>query len=823
MNECAKNHDLDNHLEKNQMIKNDNIVVVYENEVISCENIFNLFWKTNTNILYVVDDDEHFVGIITDRSLLNQVKENEQEKPFINKECFVITNEDETNWYEEAEMLFEKYHITTAIPVVDRDWHVCYEIRKEELEKEEEIIAKFRDKISKYEKSFYLEKELACLKRLLEEQDIVIIGTEERYDNLFDILSVNKGRIQFIEELENAYEFMQKNKNLMIDMASIEYKGRTDICFYCNNGYHWKQFVNLILDVIEAEYCSKFYRMCDNGAATFCDFLDKYLAGNLHISQRSIFTAHILKYIQEKYFKAELKEGVFRNGFQFPIKLNGIEIDKSWVEYEKGTIRCVDIISQLYDLNKKVTDKVKVLNFVFDEKLEALETELGRMSIVHLKEAYEYEALYTLGENNNSEFLNELKDAVQLVSMRSFENDRVVFKDIRSRLVNVENGIRKTCYQPLKYDGTIYFFGGCTVWGAAVEDKYTIPSLIQKLIIQSGRNYRVINLGNNLINAECLLNSLEIRENDIFVCLFPFITDYVKRNISLIEIGACFNRLRIKKYEGSECFSNMVQHCGTNGNIIYSEIIFDELNKYLKRTFQRKNLQKDTVYQLFRANIRDLELLYGYKSYIAALKNKTDKKILDQSKRIGCIVMNCNPFTLGHRYLVEYALAKVDYLYLFVVEEDKSHFSFADRYEMVLRGVDDLDNVLVFGSGKMCASSITFPAYFHKREEVLANTQPSVGLDLKIFGQYIASALHIHFRFVGEEPFDLVTSAYNERMKEILPEFGVDVIEIPRKTVDGKVISAAEVRELYKKKDLKNLSKYIPDTTLQYLMQKVKS
>ncbi len=27
----------------------------------------------------------------------------------------------------------------------------------------------------------------------------------------------------------------------------------------------------------------------------------------------------------------------------------------------------------------------------------------------------------------------------------------------------------------------------------------------------------------------------------------------------------------------------------------------------------------------------------------------------DAESNIGCIVMNCNPFTLGHRYLIEYA------------------------------------------------------------------------------------------------------------------------------------------------------------------------
>ncbi|EFA28598.1 ABC transporter, ATP-binding protein, partial [Haemophilus influenzae HK1212] len=38
----------------------------------------------------------------------------------------------------------------------------------------------------------------------------------------------------------------------------------------------------------------------------------------------------------------------------------------------------------------------------------------------------------------------------------------------------------------------------------------------------------------------------------------------------------------------------------------------------------------------------------------------------------GSIVMNANPFTLGHRYLIEQALQQCDHLHLFIVGEDAS-------------------------------------------------------------------------------------------------------------------------------------------------------
>ena len=92
-------------------------------------------------------------------------------------------------------------------------------------------------------------------------------------------------------------------------------------------------------------------------------------------------------------------------------------------------------------------------------------------------------------------------------------------------------------------------------------------------------------------------------------------------------------------------------------------------------------------------------------------------------------------------------------------------------------------------------------------------------MDLKVFSQYIAPIVNIQYRFVGEEISDIVTALYNKKMKEILPEFGISVTEIPRKCIGGKEVSASVVRECYKKKDLKNLSKWVPDTTLQYLIK----
>ena len=178
--------------------------------------------------------------------------------------------------------------------------------------------------------------------------------------------------------------------------------------------------------------------------------------------------------------------------------------------------------------------------------------------------------------------------------------------------------------------------------------------------------------------------------------------------------------------------------------------------------------------------------------------------------------MNCNPFTLGHRYLVEYAAAQVVKLYVFVVEEDKSEFPFADRIELVKLGVKDLPNVEVLPSGKFIISQQTFSGYFNKAE--LQDAVVDSSEDVEIFGREIAPTLGITIRFAGEEPKDNVTRQYNETMREILPRYGVEFHEIPRKTFGDEVISASVVRDALKRDDFDKIKNLVPETTLLYLL-----
>ena len=192
---------------------------------------------------------------------------------------------------------------------------------------------------------------------------------------------------------------------------------------------------------------------------------------------------------------------------------------------------------------------------------------------------------------------------------------------------------------------------------------------------------------------------------------------------------------------------------------------------------------------------------------------------------VSALVMNCNPFTLGHRYLVEQASAASDMVYLLVVEEDKSLFSFKDRFEMVRRGVADLGNVVVLSGGRYAVSSLTFPSYFTK-EENLAKAHTAI--DAEIFCRHIAPALGITRRFIGTEPLSAVTAVYNETLKDRLPRAGIEVTELERLEKNGAPVSASRVRALLGKslqrpseEVLAELAKLLPASSLEYMMAEV--
>ncbi|RVU55272.1 [citrate (pro-3S)-lyase] ligase [Anaerosphaera multitolerans] len=209
---------------------------------------------------------------------------------------------------------------------------------------------------------------------------------------------------------------------------------------------------------------------------------------------------------------------------------------------------------------------------------------------------------------------------------------------------------------------------------------------------------------------------------------------------------------------------------------------------------------------------------------VALLDNKIDElyKIVEDLKNTnpenlesGVIVLNANPMTLGHLKLIEEAASQVKRLNLFMVIEDKSDFPYEFRYNVVKNATAHLKNVVLHRGNEYIISKNTFPTYFYKDTQTIIESYTS--LDITIFAKYFVEALNIKKRFVGTEVTDIVTKEYNDKMKSILPMYGVEVVEIERYRVDGEIISASVVRKFLKEKDYKGAYRLLPQSTINAL------
>ena len=192
------------------------------------------------------------------------------------------------------------------------------------------------------------------------------------------------------------------------------------------------------------------------------------------------------------------------------------------------------------------------------------------------------------------------------------------------------------------------------------------------------------------------------------------------------------------------------------------------------------------------------------------------------STKTGVIVMNANPFTLGHKYLIEKAAAEVDHLFIIPVKEERSLFPYAERKAMIEQSLSTLNSPLSTKNGAVLSgsdyaiSAATFPTYFLKQLSDAADTQ--MLLDIDIFCRHIAPALGATVRFVGSEPSDALTRRYNELLAEQLPKHGLRLKEIPRLQTEQAPISATTVRSLMAQGMFVEATKLVPPTTIPYLL-----
>jgi [citrate (pro-3S)-lyase] ligase len=391
------------------------------------------------------------------------------------------------------------------------------------------------------------------------------------------------------------------------------------------------------------------------------------------------------------------------------------------------------------------------------------------------------------------------------------------FYDYDTPYVSCRNGIRFTPGVPDNYKRSIFIAGGCGMCGVGASDGGTIAANLQKKLNEycPELGFAVFNYGFYLYEGGFeigeiggILNFLPLRPGDIVIIEgdseLPEVVD-----VSLVP----------KPYKYGELFFD-VAHLTEAGYHEVADRLFDRLKE---RDFYpntpRKPEEIAAVPRKDKLNLTPDETA-KFKVYTDMLDEVARLLELKPDDNVGAVVMNCNPFTNGHRYLIETAAREVKYLFVFAVEEDKSEFPFADRYELMQAATEDIENVYVLPGGSFIISSITFKEYFNKKSLSTMTVNPSN--DVRMFGGQIAPRLFIKTRFAGEEPLDPVTRQYNRQMEAILPEYGVRFCEIPRKATDEGVISASRVRELLKTRDFEEIEKLVPAATLSYLKEKFK-
>lgn len=407
------------------------------------------------------------------------------------------------------------------------------------------------------------------------------------------------------------------------------------------------------------------------------------------------------------------------------------------------------------------------------------------------------------------------EDAVEIFNtctMRLVEVHGIIYlADTESRFYNVLNHHRVTTDIPDKYGRIVYFFGDCCAAGIFAEDSLTVESQLQRRFNEKyPGKIRFTNAANWQTGPDALRQILSpsyvFEPHDLIVFVTNKKNDFEQFNNAMEKFN---NKSIFACMDLSEAFQRPHR---------YGEVFFDEHHMQHDGYAMVADMLFPAIENMLCSRDVDKKTDVHEKisPYLSYLKN-IEKKTVNGNMIIGSIAMNCNPFTNGHKFLVDEALKQCDFLYIFVLDTDKSFFSFDDRMAMVKIALHNYDNVCVVPSGKMIISEYTMPEYFDK--EQIQDRKIDVTNDVMIFCTTIAPCLDITKRFAGTEPICKITRQYNDMMRETLPRHGIDFIEIERLKIDNEYVSASLVRE-HLKNHSSDIKALVPISTYEYLLAK---
>lgn len=438
-----------------------------------------------------------------------------------------------------------------------------------------------------------------------------------------------------------------------------------------------------------------------------------------------------------------------------------------------------------------IADKRQNLKNYNEEEADRRRKESGDRLWLRVKETYRHE----WEDKETNLFIKELQN------VQFYNKDGYLQRaDFVGKYVNIYQGERLTIGNPVNYKNTLWLLGACLFYGAYVNDLNSIGSLLRRRIDDG---YYIRNMSNTWMSQYIIARSCSFKSKDIVV-IHAFDDEiYLKAGLNVFSLEEVYQQCP----DLMDHTFDLLNHVDAFLTKKIADKIYEVLVEHNLLHSKSKDMDNNVTFGVPKSS----EIPPALSTWLESVKKYRGTS----GQRTGAIVMNCNPFSLGHRYLIEKSCGLVEKLLVFVVEEDKSFFKFKDRIEMVRLGTADLSNVTVIPSGKFIISAQTMPGYFIKDDNpdvVFEATK-----DLSIFTEIIAKELNINVRFAGEEPIDSFTRQYNLAMARQLPKCGIEFVEIPRKKYEGEIISASRIRRLMDQKEYDQIRGLVMPQIYEYL------
>ena len=230
--------------------------------------------------------------------------------------------------------------------------------------------------------------------------------------------------------------------------------------------------------------------------------------------------------------------------------------------------------------------------------------------------------------------------------------------------LKVHNGIRLNEFDNEKRARGCNFYGPCTAYGFLVEDKLTVPSLVQRYAKENGINLQTFNRagihGDNELNSIMEALSVPVARGDahIFLDVLEDLPNEMYPHFCLVK-----NWFNDKKSTGDVQLLDFPGHCNSDANKIMAQYIYDDVKDMCITTLS----ETEERYPLLEETFDPFELLpITHSSYIKQRRIIRTLERKRQTKgKIGAMIAPDNFEKECSISYVKQCIRKCDYLYVF--------------------------------------------------------------------------------------------------------------------------------------------------------------